>query len=71
MQRLVRPRASCADLRKPRGILFAHAPKIKEGFFCFCAFVHALRERAIFGAVEFDNRTFEGESLFNSYTGPQ
>ena len=34
-------------------------------FFCFTTFVHALRERADFGAAEFDNRTFEGESFFN------
>ena len=36
--------------------------KVKR-VFCFTTFVHALRERAVFGAAEFDNRTFEGESL--------
>ena len=34
-------------------------------FFCFTTFVHALREHAVFGAAEFGNRTFEGESFFN------
>ena len=38
--------------------------KVKK-VFCFTTFVHALRERAVFGAAEFDNRTFEGESFFN------
>ena len=38
--------------------------KVKK-VFCFATFVHALRERAVFGAAEFDNRTFEGESFFN------
>ena len=33
-------------------------------FFCFTTFVNALRERAVIGAAEFDNRTFEGESFF-------
>ena len=43
-------------------LLSAHARERKERF------VHALRERAVFGAAEFDNRTFEGESFF--LTGP-
>ena len=38
--------------------------KVKK-VLCFTAFVHALCERAVFGAAEFDNRTFEGESFFN------
>ena len=38
--------------------------KVKK-FFCFTSFVDALRECAVFGAAEFDNRTFEGESFFN------
>ena len=38
--------------------------KVKK-VFCFTTFVHALRERAVFVAAEFDNRTFEGESFFN------
>ena len=40
--------------------------KVKKNF-CFCTFLHASRERAVFGAAEFDNRT-EGES---SLIGPQ
>ena len=49
-----------------QGRLFsAHARESKERFFCFTTFVHALREGAVFGAAEFDNRTFEGESFFN------
>ena len=31
----------------------------------FATFVNALRERAVFGPAEFNNRTFEGESFFN------
>ena len=38
--------------------------KVKK-VFCFTTFVHALRERTVFGTAEFDNRTFEGESFFN------
>ena len=38
--------------------------KVKK-VFRFTTFVHALRERTVFGAAEFDNRTFEGESFFN------
>ena len=39
--------------------------KVKKVIFCFSTFVHALRERAVFDAVEVENRTFEGESFFN------
>ena len=35
MRRLVRLRTGCADLRKPRGLLFAHAQKSKESFAVF------------------------------------
>ena len=38
--------------------------KVKN-FFYFATFVNALRERAVFGSVEFNNRTFERESFFN------
>ena len=38
--------------------------KVKN-FFYFATFVNALRERAVFGPAEFNNRTFEGESFFN------
>ena len=38
--------------------------KVKK-VFCFTTFVLALRECAVFGAAEFDNRTFEGELFFN------
>ena len=38
----------------------------KEKVFCFCTFVNELREHVVFGAAGFDNRTFEGESFFNS-----
>ena len=41
--------------------------KVKK-VFCFTIFVHALRERAVFGAAEFDNRTFEEN---HSSIGPQ
>ena len=34
--------------------------KVKN-FFYFATFVNALRERAVFGPVEFNNRSFEGE----------
>ena len=50
-------------LSKQGRLLSAHARESKERF-CFTTFVHALRERAVFGAAEFDNRTFEGESFF-------
>ena len=59
--------------------MYVFTPKrgfVSKGDFClrmrekvrkfgFTTFVHALRERADFGAAEFDNRTFEGESFFN------
>ena len=32
--------------------------KVRKFDLCFTTFVHALRERAVFGAEEFDNRTF-------------
>ena len=38
--------------------------KVKN-FFYFATFVNALRERAVFGSAEFNNRTFERESFFN------
>ena len=38
--------------------------KVKH-FFYFATFVNALRERAVFGSAEFNNRTFERESFFN------
>ena len=39
--------------------------RMREKLFYFYPFVNALRERTVFGAVEFDNRIFGGESLFN------
>ena len=42
-------------------LLSAHARKGKKVFAVFAL----LLERAVFGAVEFDNRTFEGERFFN------
>ena len=38
--------------------------KVKN-FFYFATFVNALRERAVFGSAEFNNRTFERESFFH------
>ena len=47
---------------KPAELLSAHARKSKAfGRGC----VNALREREVYGAAEFDNRTIEGESFFN------
>ena len=45
-------------------LLSAHARESKKLFY-FCTFVNALRERAVFGAAEFNNQTFEGESFFS------
>ena len=42
----------------------AHARESKKLFY-FCTLANALRERVVFGAVVFNNRTFEGESFFN------
>ena len=39
-----------------------------ENFFYFATFVNALRERAVFGPAEFNNRTLEGESFFNKFS---
>ena len=36
--------------------------KVKN-YFAFALFVNALRERTVFGAVEFDNRTMEGDII--------
>ena len=38
--------------------------EVKKTFY-FRTFVNAMRQRAVFGAAEFENRTFEGESFCN------
>ena len=56
--------------RKPRHkqqgrLLSAHVRESKESFFVSpLSFMHCVNAR-FFGAAEFDNRTFEGESFFN------
>ena len=45
-------------------LLSAHARESKKLFY-FATFVNALRDAAVFGLAEFNNRTFEGESFFN------
>ena len=59
------PRASIRTLHANSNAKIAEHAQSFCRCVCFTTFVHALRERAVFGAAEFDNRTFEGESFFN------
>ena len=55
----------CHRMCKSKGDFCLRMREKVRKLFWFTTFVHALRERAVFGAAEFDNRTFEGESFFN------
>jgi len=51
-------------LSEQRELFLRMREKVKT-FSCFHLVFALLLEHAVFGAAEFDNRTFEGESFFN------